>query len=145
MTEQQTVDALVADLTAENQHQLLPILADALSDAGMYRQEQGLRIAMSQGKYPTTHPEITETFSARARFWCCAWHYEGYVSDDYQEHLLVTEAHSFLPKDFQCRMAADSGTQWHGRYYVSISNAWEAFLVCCESHLELLNDGHTSG
>ncbi len=140
MTGVETVEALLRDLTVNNQHVILPILADALQDAGFERRELALRWALLHNKYPTTQGDITETAVDKARKWLCAWHYEGYLTTDYMHHLIVSEAHCFLPKAFQERMTSETGPKYsyHGRYFNSVEVAWRAFLDCGEKYLELL-------
>ncbi len=140
MTLTESIEALLKDLTAENQLSILPILADALSDAGLDRRERALRWALAHNKYPTTHKDITETAVDKHQLWHCAWHYEGYLTDDYMRYLVISESHSFLPHRFQEKMGTETTSKYHfhGRYFNSITAAWRAFLDCGEKHLELL-------
>ncbi len=139
MTGIESIEALLRDLTVDNQHEILPILADALLDAGLDRQEQALRWALLNSKYPTTHRDIIWTAMHKQNQWFCAWHYESYIKANYPA-LVIPESHSFLPEAFQECMKGDNTKKhhYHGRYFNSIEGAWRSFLLCAGKHLEKL-------
>ena len=133
MTDTETIEAILKDLTAENQLQLLLILADALSDAGLDKQETALRYALREGKRPyiwNDNDDITDE----------AGLLEGAVAhwrpDTWGEkHLL----YSTLPTVFIEQLLDDKvHRDAIGRYYRSLTTAWRSFLDGAESYLELL-------
>ncbi len=137
MTNTETVEALLADLTAGNQAQLLPILADALSDAGFEKQEQALRWALGNDKRPLLKEEITDSTETglQANLASVYWRPDNWVRRDH--------TYSILPYRFVIEMThkytGEIGTRLlDGRYFDSVEEAWRSFLVCAESHLRLL-------
>ncbi len=136
MTDTETVEALLKDLTAENQLQLLPILADALSDAGLDRQEQALRYALAHKKRPLLKEEIIskERSGLIDTYGVVYWRPDCWNKEE--------NKWSTLPYKYVRELTHNQGnTLLDGRYYDSVEAAWRSFLVCADKHLELLLTG----
>ena len=130
MTKTEAVEAILKDLTDDNQSQLLPILADALADAGLERQETALRWMILNEKAPRRPNEVQKFLN-------------GMKNDRYQYAFFTTdfrnESSSALPIQFQKSMEHEQNQAVYiGRYYATLEEVWKAFLVAAETHLELL-------
>ncbi len=134
MTLTETVEALLKDLTAENQHQLLPILADALADAGFDRQESALRWALAMGKRPLLKEEIIdrERSGLVDSYGIVYWRPDCWNKEE--------NKWSVLPYKYVRELTHNqsSGTLLDGRYYDNVEAAWRSFLAGADEHLELL-------
>ena len=133
MTEIETVDALLEDLTAENQYSILPILADALVDAGFERREQALRYMLLHNKRPFIWGDVQSSDAGLLLGYYAHWRPEDWFSKG-------TLINSQLPRKFIVELTDDRGQSLgiHGRYYYTVKAAWKAILDAAEDHLELL-------
>ena len=131
MTGTQAVEAILTDLTDDNQSQLLPILADALADVGFHNEEQAIRWALINNKRPFE-------YHSRAFRTTYTWRRSS-TTDDLQ---MVSNS-GRLPDAFQGHLRhsdKEEKSVYHGRYYTSVEDAWRAFMELSVTHLHLLTE-----